>query len=219
MFDLDKTLTRRPTWLRFLIGVNARRPSFWAQFPAILAAAIAYKLGHGSREDVKVRALKTLRWADRAHLRAEAAAFAAREIEDGLRPGAIQALARHRAAGDRLVLATACADLLAEAMGRALGVDAVIATRLEWGPDGRLTGRLNGPNCYDAAKLDRVKAALTEPPAWAYSDHISDLPLLDWAERGGAVNPDPELRRAAARKGFAVIDWNRSGASPEPHFA
>ena len=47
-------------------------------------------------------------------------------------------------------------------VGQELGVDAVVATRLAVGADGRLTGRYQGRNCRGQEKLDRVRAWMEE---------------------------------------------------------
>ena len=69
-----------------------------------------------------------------------------------------------------------------------------------------------GENCYGADKLDMIKAALSGIAAdWvavvAYSAHHTDLPMLAWATRGVAVNPNRKLRQLATTEGFEVVDW------------
>ena len=68
----------------------------------------------------------------REDLSAAADAFIAREVETGLFPGAVAAIRWHAARGDHLVICTASVDLYAEKLARALGVQQVIATRLDW---------------------------------------------------------------------------------------
>ena len=53
IFDLDRTITREPTWTRFLIFVNKRRPAFWLALPVLALHGLAHKLGLASRELVK----------------------------------------------------------------------------------------------------------------------------------------------------------------------
>ncbi len=217
IFDLDRTLTRRGTWTRFMVRVNRQRIRFWLHLPLLGVHAVLYKLGFSSRLAVKQHGLTTLRWASRAHLEQMAEAFAADEIATGLRTEARNVLAAHRAAGDRLVLATAAADLTAVPIGRALGFDLILATLLEWSGQGHLTGRLDGANCYGEAKLQRVREADSEHgfarPVTAYSDHVSDLPFLAWADTGVAVNPSRGLRRVASSSGFVLADWELSTTS------
>jgi phosphatidylglycerophosphatase C len=134
-----------------------------------------------------------------------------------LRPRARSVIEKHRGKGDVLVIATAAADLVALPIARRLGIDRVICTRLRWKENERLESRLDGPNCYGAEKLERLRESLratwsTEDsykPVTAYSDHISDLGLLLWAQKGVAVNPSKPLLQAAKRHGLEIADWDR----------
>lgn len=214
IFDMDRTLTREGTWSRFVLQMNRRRPGFWLSLPLFGAYALAYKAGLIPRRAVKEFGLSTLKWATRDQLEAEAEIFADKEVEGGLRARTRDVIARHKGAGDQIVMATAAAGLVARPIAERLGFDVVIATELEWGPDGHLTGRLAGENCYDQEKLNRVIAqsetSTMARPVTAYSDHVSDLPLLTWADAGVAVNPSPPLRIAAPKHGLTIADWEQS---------
>jgi HAD superfamily hydrolase (TIGR01490 family) len=211
LFDLDRTITRAPTWTWFLLHVNGRKPRFWGQFLLILLRMIAYKLGLVSRDSIKAAGVKTLKGHDRAQLQAKADAFVAGVLATGLRPGAASAIKAHKARGDRLILITAAVDVVAEPLARALGFDEVIATRLTW-PSGASGPVIDGANCYGDEKMRRIaQAKAAHPfahPIYAYSDHISDLELLSQADHAVAVNPSKGLRRAAQACGFEIVDFN-----------
>lgn len=215
IFDLDRTVTRAPTWTRFLIFVGGGRPGFWARMVAVAGVAAGWRLGLAGRDRIKAEALKTLRGFDRETLEARAAAFVARELATNIRPGARAAIAAHRARGDRLILASAAAELIAEPLARALGFDEVIATRLDWTAPG--APRLAGANCYGAEKLRRIaeRRALRPfaAPVHAYSDHVSDLAMLLAADHGYGVNPSAGLARAAPLHGIAIVDFD---TAPQP---
>lgn len=101
IFDLDRTVTRAPTWARFVLYANGTHPRFWARVPGLVAHGIFYKMGLSNRDAVKAHALKSLAWMDRATLEAKAEAFVAREVASGLRSGARAAPAPRRARGHR----------------------------------------------------------------------------------------------------------------------
>jgi phosphoserine phosphatase len=42
----------------------------------------------------------------------------------------------------------------------------------------------------------------------AYSDHVSDAPLLDYADEGFAANPHEPLAKLAQVKGWPILRWN-----------
>ena len=211
IFDMDRTLTRTGTWSRYVFRVNKTRPTFYLRLPLLGLHAILYKLGLASRCSVKEHGLKTIRWVPRHKLEAIAEAFAEEEVRSGLRQRTLSVLEQHRRAGDRLVMATAAAELVARPIAKKLGIDYVICTELEWSADGFLTGSLSGENCYGPAKLDAVLAANESAsfarPISAYSDHVSDTPFLEWADQPVAVNPCRGLTRIAAMAGFRVEDW------------
>lgn len=214
IFDLDRTITRQPTWTRFLIFVNRRRLAFWLTLPILALHGLAYKLRLATRDSVKVRALKTLTWLSRAQLDTAARAFIAREVETGLFPGAAAAIRWHAARGDHLVIATASVDLYADHLARALGMHQVIATRLDWTTAAGPPPRLSGANCYGAEKLRRLAEFSFAAPTYAYSDHISDLGMLLQADHAIAVNPSAGLKRAAKTHAITVADFT----SPDIQF-
>ena len=211
IFDMDRTLTRSGTWSRYMFSVNKKRPLFYLRLPLLAVHALAYKLGLLTRQSVKEHGLKTLKWASRETLERAAENFAEEEIRHGLRKQTRHVLDQHRKAGHRLVMATAAADLVAKPIAKRLGMDIVISTELAWSEAGRLTGKLAGPNCYGTAKLDLVHAAHAvhnfQSPTTGYSDHVSDLPLLQWVTQGVAVNPSRGLALIADKAGLRVEDW------------
>jgi phosphoserine phosphatase len=106
-------------------------------------------------------------------------------------------------------LASAAVDIVAEPFARLLRFDDVVATRTEWDVSGKATGGFVGLNCYGDEKLVRVKTLLGEsapPRSAAYSDHVTDVPLLTWAHTGYAVNPHRPLAEVAAAHGLIVLD-------------
>jgi len=209
IFDLDKTITRAPTWTRFLIFANRKRPVFLFHLVRILVQGASYKLGLASRDSVKVVSLRSLSHLSRDELEAAAAAFIEREVRSGLRPGAVEAIRWHAARGDRLIIATASVDLVADKLARALGFHEVIATRLDWSAEGEAPApRLSGANCYGAEKLKRIEAHGIERASFAYSDHVSDLDMLLNSDHGIAVNPSSGLRKAAREMNLTIADLN-----------
>ena len=40
-----------------------------------------------------------------------------------------------------------------------------------------------------------------------YSDHVSDAPVLEWADEPFAVSPSLKLRKLARRRGWPVLEW------------
>src|SRR5204863_3100373 len=94
-----------------------------------------------------------------------------------------------------------------------LGVDDVIATRARIDEHGRYTGELEfyayGPHKADAIREMAVKEGLDLAGSYAYSDSITDLPMLELVGNPVAVNPDRELARVARDREWEVRFFQR----------
>ncbi len=138
--------------------------------------------------------------------------FAERMLATNIRSGARDAIARDRAEGRRVIMATASYRFYARAIAEKLGFDDCIGTNSLLGLDERVHAKIDGQNCYGPAKLKMVldwlaKAGLERGKVRFYSDHASDAPVFEWADDAVAVNPHARLRRLAAERGWRVEDW------------
>lgn len=227
VFDLDRTLTRRGTYLSFLVFAAARlRPWRLTTLPAVAACMIAYKLGAVGRKRLKELMQRLLLGPSLAgdDARRIARRFAARLLARGLRPQARARIADEHGAGRGLVIATAAPDLYAQPLADLLGVEHVLATRCAW-TDDRLLSRIAGANHHGPEKLARFRRFLADQGLARdavhlrfFSDDASDRPLLEHSEEPFAVNPGRSLRRLAREKGWPVLDWNddRPGSRAAP---
>jgi HAD superfamily hydrolase (TIGR01490 family) len=121
-------------------------------------------------------------------------------------------VARHRDAGELVVLTTATNRFLTELTAVHLGLPHLIATECELGADGRFTGRIAGELNMRDGKVVRLHAWLAQQrlqlhdcDTTFYSDSINDLPLLSAVRRPVAVNPDMRLAAIAAEHGWPVV--------------
>ncbi|MEO5938010.1 MAG: HAD-IB family hydrolase [Sphingomonas sp.] len=215
IYDMDKTITSRATWTPFLASYAQRRP--WGVFPllATLGPAGLYLAKRIDRARLKemTQALVMGRRADVKTTMAMAEKFAERIAAQDVRADARSRIADDKAAGYRVVLATASYDFYVRPIARALGIDDSIATPSTVEGD-RLVARIAGENCYGAAKLRMIEAWMAEQKIARsdaqirfYSDHVSDAPTLAWADEPFAVNPHAALRALAVEKGWAILDW------------
>ena len=193
-FDVDGTLTRRDTLLPFLAQVAGRRRlgGAVARHGPRIAGALA---GLGDREAAKVALLeRLLAGMPAAAVAAEGERFAER-LQHRLRADTVQSLRWHQSEGHDVVLVSASPAVYLDPLGRALGADAVLATNLEVGDDGLLTGRLVGANVRGAEKVSRLQTWLCGDACelWAYGDSRGDRELLALADRAVWVG-----RRAGA---------------------
>lgn len=217
VYDLDRTITRRPTYVLFLIHCALRRQQWRLLFvPVVMLAMLAYGFGLFDRGRLKEisQALLIGRKVHARELRPLAASFAQETDARNIRPGARAAIERDRKEGRRLVLATASYRLYAEEIAKRLGFEDVIATGSVIGLDERVHARIEGRNCYGEEKMRMIslwveKSGLKGANGHVrfYSDHASDEPAFEWADEPVAVNPHDRLARMAASRGWAVEDW------------
>ncbi len=221
VFDLDETITTHGTWGRFVSQSVKGRPlkliGLWARAGI---GQILYKFGPKERISVKRGMLRwSLSGQSRVKLEDLAERFADEEIKSGLRPGAVRQIERHRAAGDHILIASAGADLVVEAIAKRLGIDTVISTKLAWEGEGdsQVCARdFGSENCYGPGKLDRLRKCLetfddfqrSAAHITVYSDSHSDLPVMKYADKGVSVNGDSKLQKAAELYGFEIVDWS-----------
>src|SRR3546814_15263472 len=102
----------------------------------------------------------------------------------------LAAIARDRAEGYRLLMATAAPEFYAGAIAEALGFDAIVASRHRRDTGGNWPSLLEGPNFYRNAKAPRVGQGLaTQPPGRtapppAFSDQLTSAPTFALAGTG-----------------------------------
>ena len=217
IYDMDETITRRPTLLPFLLSAALRRqPWRAALLPAAAGASLGYVAGLVDRARLKEL---NQRWllgdtVDPRELDPHARRWARRTVERGLKPGAVRQIAADRAAGRKLILATASSRFYVEAIAELLRFDAVIATEVTVLESGHFSPRIHGGNCYGASKAAKIVdwmaangVARKDVRLTFYSDHISDVPSFELADEPVVVDPAPELRRLALKRGWPVAVW------------
>jgi HAD superfamily hydrolase (TIGR01490 family) len=216
IYDMDRTITRRPTYGAFMRhAVTRLAPWRIALAPLVILTTLAYLarlIDRGRLKELNFRIL--IGRAAPERLERLVQAFAARQVRTNVMAGARARLAEDKAAGRRLVLATASYRLYAAAIAQRLGFDDVIATDVEYDSHGRTVARIDGVNCYGLGKLDMIEAWLQQQGLERdavhirfYSDHISDAPVHRWSDEAFATNAHARLVRLAEDEGWEVLDW------------
>jgi len=217
IYDMDRTVTRGATYTPFLLHCALRRAPWRLLFlPLVLLSMLAYVLrliDRGQLKEINHRLLL----GGRIHLRDLTPlvdGFADSQVKTNIRPGALKAIARDKAEGRRVVLATASYRLYADAIAHRLGFDDVIGTGSVIGLDDLVHAKIAEKNCYGPAKMQMIadwleKSGLKDADGHVrfYSDHVSDRPAFEWADEPVAVNPHGKLRRLAEQRGWAIEDW------------
>ena len=214
-FDLDKTIIARSTGLAlgrtFLnAGLIARTTFLKSAYAGILFQLIG--ANEARMERMRARA---------AHLTAGWEAEKVRSVveavlDDVFTPlmyaEAIELLDQHRAAGRLLCIVSTSPEEVVQPLARMLKVDRFIATRSRI-VGGVYTGELDF-YAFGTAKATAVKEMAAElevdlAASFAYSDSVTDLPMLESVGKPVAVNPDKALKRVAVQRGWPVLAFRR----------
>jgi HAD superfamily hydrolase (TIGR01490 family) len=214
-FDLDKTIIARSSALAFgrpfraggLINRRAALKAAYAQLVYLVAGADEDQMNR-MRDYVTemctgwdVRQVK------------EIVAETLFEIVDPLiYAEAADLIEEHKASGREVVIVSSSGEEVVAPIGKLVGADRVIATRMVV-KDGRYTGEVNyyayGPAKAAAMRELADAAGYDLADCYAYSDSITDLPMLSEVGHPTAVNPDRGLRKAALDNGWPVREFVR----------
>ncbi len=131
-------------------------------------------------------------------------------LKPAIFPGTFELLETSKKIGQRQVVLTGALDFTIEKLMVYLGIDEYKANRLEF-VNGYATGRILPPVMASATKAkwmreyaERENINLSQ--SYAYSDSISDLPMLSIVGHPVAVNPDFRLKQTAIQHDWAILD-------------
>lgn len=122
----------------------------------------------------------------------------------------------HQDAGRATFIVSAAGNGVVEQLARVLGMNGGIGTRYEVDGDGAYTGRFDGPFVYGPGKVEAMEEfaaghGIDLAVSYAYSDSLSDLPMLRAVGNPVAVNPDPSLAEIARQEGWQTMHFERLG--------
>src|SRR5205823_2986084 len=117
-----------------------------------------------------------------------------------------------RALGRRVYIVSSSPEEVVKPLAEHFGVTDVLATRAKV-EDGKYVGEIER-YVYAEGKADAIRDIAAElgidlGNSFAYSDSITDLPMLEAVGNPVAVNPDRDLRREAEKRGWQIRDFRR----------
>jgi HAD superfamily hydrolase (TIGR01490 family) len=213
-FDLDRTIiaTHSATAFTgplFRGGLITRKDvlrASYAQFVYLIGGA-----DHQQSERVRVFLSSLIAGWDVAQVDQIVAETLHDLISPSVYAEALDLIDEHHQAGRDVVIVSASGEALVRPIAEMVGADHVIATTLETA-DGKYTGEIAyyayGEN--KAASMARLAAAhgYNLSRSYAYSDSVTDIPMLESVGHPVAVNPDKALRRQAIEHGWTVRDFH-----------
>jgi HAD superfamily hydrolase (TIGR01490 family) len=230
-FDLDKTIVSRssslalsrPLYRAGLVSRGQLLRGAYAQLVYLLVGADEQKM-----ERLKEGMLQLTKGWDRGQVERLVQDVLLDVIDPYVYQEALDLIEEHRAAGRRIYIVSSSPEEVVRPLARHFGVSGVIATRAQVGADNKYTGELEfyayGEQKAEAIRDLARRARLDLAGSFAYSDSITDLPMLAVVGNPVAVNPDRELRHEAEERGWDIRDFRNpvrlrsriASAVPEP---
>jgi phosphoserine phosphatase len=123
---------------------------------------------------------------------------------------------RHQDEGRATFIVSAAGNDLVKALAAVLGMEGGIGTSWAVGSEGKYTGEMDGPFVYGKGKVEAMRrfAAghdIDMDSSFAYSDSVSDLPMLRSVGHAVVVNPDADLLEIARQEGWQVMRFEKLG--------
>ena len=214
-FDLDKTIIAKSSTLAFskpffnqgLLNRRAVLKSSYAQFIFLLSGA-----DHDQMDRMRTHMTNMCTGWDVAQVKS----IIDETLHDIVTPlvfaEAADLIAAHKLCGRDVVVVSASGEEIVGPIARALGATHAMATRMVV-EDGKYTGDV-AFYCYGEGKAQAIRelAAREGYPlehCYAYSDSVTDLPMLEVVGHPSVVNPDRGLRKEAAERCWPVLVFSR----------
>lgn len=215
-FDLDRTLISGASAFPFAVeawrqGMATRADIIgWTQ--DAVSFLIAGDKGDGASMDLHSEFLDRIKGASVSDLDAIGQAIL-HKLVARVRPESRKLITMHHEAGRDTWIVSASPQRIVEPLAASLGMTGSIATRGEV-VDGLYTGELNGPFIYGPGKASAIEELAGDRGydlaiSYAYSDSVSDIPMLELVGHPVAVNPDSELRSLARERGWPIVIFAR----------
>ena len=213
-FDLDKTIISRssslalsrPLYRAGMVSRGQLLRGAYAQLVYLLVGADEQKM-----ERLKEGMLQLTKGWDRDQVERLVQDVILDVIDPYVYQEALDLIAMHTSEGRRIYIVSSSPEEVVRPLARHFGVAGVIATRAQIGADGRYTGDLEfyayGEQKARAIEELAARVDLDLEHSYAYSDSITDLPMLDTVGHPVAVNPDRELRRVADERAWEIRDF------------
>jgi HAD superfamily hydrolase (TIGR01490 family) len=215
-FDLDRTLISGAS--AFPFGVEAWRQGLatsgdiakWSL--AAVSFVVTGDKGDGSTTDLRSEFLTRIKGSRVADLDMIGQAILPKLVAR-VRPEARKLITMHHEAGRDTWIVSASPQRIVEPLAASLGMTGAIGTEGRV-VNGRYTGELQGPFIYGPGKAQAIEKLAADRGydldlSYAYSDSVSDLPMMEAVGHPVAVNPDSELDNLAHERGWPVVIFAR----------
>ncbi|MCE5175160.1 MAG: HAD-IB family hydrolase [Bacteroidales bacterium] len=186
VFDFDGTITTKDTFLEFIKFTKGNRRLLFGLFflsPVLVVYLLKLYPNWKTKQLVFSHFFKgtTLeqfnKWGESFLVK----------IERMSRLKAIETIKRHQSESDKVVVVSASIENWIKPWAYEMGIDLVLATRLEVNENGKLTGNFLTKNCYGQEKVNRILELFPDRNSYSltvYGDSRGDKELIEYADKG-----------------------------------
>jgi HAD superfamily hydrolase (TIGR01490 family) len=215
-FDLDKTIIAKSSMLAFSKtfrknGLLSRR----ALIQAAYAQVVFQLVGADENKMEKLRgiALELTRGWNHEVVKTLVNETMHDVVVPIIYEDALDLIEKHKSKNDLVIIVSSAPMEVVMPIAKHLGVDDFIATTSRLDENGNYTGELEFYS-YGSFKPQAVLRIAKErnidlDGSYAYSDSITDVPLLECVGHPVAVNPDKELARIAIERQWPIEHFSR----------
>jgi HAD superfamily hydrolase (TIGR01490 family) len=210
-FDLDKTVIAKASMVAFgpsLLGAGliTKRQLVRALWSQLIFQA--FGAGEERMKRFREKALRVTKGWEQATVTTLVRETLIEVIEPIVFDEALALIRDHQAAGRLVYIVSASPAEIVVPLAEYLRVDGAIASRPRLDDAGRYTGEVEfysyGPFKAEAIREVAETEGIDLDASFAYSDSITDLPMLEVVGHPTAVNPDKELAKVARERGWEV---------------
>jgi len=217
IFDLDGTITKRDTYLPFLfLCLREFGLRNWTilLLPCYVLLYWAGSMPNSALKSAFLNAI--LSGISVRQLEAVSDRFISVLLRSNMNKESVGRLSMHLREGHRVILATASLDVYVRPLAERLGISEVVCTSAET-KNGVITGRIMGANCHGIEKVRRLEERLGSAElreAVFYTDHHSDLPLLERVKQGILVKPCLRTRLILRNRKYTLMGMEGKSSIP-----
>jgi len=215
-FDLDRTLISGASAFPFAVEAWRQGMATRADIARWTREAVSFLIagdkGDGASMDIRSEFLARIKGAPVADLDSIGQAILPKLI-DRVRPESRKLISMHHDAGRDTWIVSASPQRIVEPLAASLGMTGAIGTEGEVIGDS-YTGELKGPFIYGPGKAEAIEKLAGDRGydlklSYAYSDSVSDLPMMELVGHPVAVNPDSELDTLSHERGWPIVIFSR----------
>ncbi len=216
-FDLDRTLIQGFSALTFVRDGATRGQYGPLDLAELGMAATSFQLGTIGFSAFLSGTARVMRGVKEEEFEQVGRRVFEESLGSRIHPEARAIVEAHKRRGHTVAVVSSATRFQVEPVAEELGIDHVLASQLEV-RDGVLTGEIVSPSCYGEGKASAARKLATEigidldfERSWFYTDSDEDLPLLEIVGNPRPTNPNSNLAKIAARRGWPAMQFTHRG--------